>query len=417
MVDPFPPAARHLQSGDERPIALTPPMGWNSWNCWGASVTAEQVLSSAQAMVSSGLTRHGWRYVNIDDGWQGVRGGKFNAIQGNAKFPDMRGLCDEIHRLGLKVGIYSSPWKCTYAWHIGSTADGPDGSYVGLIPDLPAGEARFKEAWPRPYKVFGEYSFIEADVAQWVEWGIDYLKYDWFPNDLPRTREMADALRRAPRHIVYSLSNSAPYDDIAAISCLANCWRTTGDIRDTWESVSEIGFNQDRWAPYARPGHWNDPDMLVVGKLGWGPKLHDTKLTRDEQFTHLSLWCLLAAPLLLGCDLAQLDEFTLGLLTNDEVLAINQDPLGRQATTLRQHGPVYVIGKDLADGSKAMGIFNRGETAVTVPLTSQELTIRGDWHLRDLWRRENLGPLGNTTPAELPAHGVLLLRLSREAMT
>lgn len=175
-------------------------------------------------------------------------------------------------------------------------------------------------------------------MKQWGEWGIDYLKYDWNPLDYYHVKEMHDALRTLDRDVVYSLSNSAPYGDAPQWMRYSNCWRTTGDIRDTWESISSIGFSQDRWLPFNRPGHWADPDMLVIGMVGWGPKLHYTQLTADEQYTHISLWSLLAAPLLIGCDMAQMDDFTRSLLTNDEVIDVNQDPLGLQAVPVWQQG-------------------------------------------------------------------------------
>ncbi len=325
-------------------IALTPPMGWNSWNCWGGEVSQEKVLSSARAMVAKGLRDHGWTYINIDDGWQGVRGGLHNAIQPNSKFPDMKALGDEIHKMGLKFGIYSTPWIISYEGHIGGYSDNPDGTY-DWVKEGDHNEFYRISRDPAQYdgkrkaiRKHGAYSFVDKDVAQWAEWGIDYLKYDWVPNDIPHVKEMSDALRRSGRDIFYSLSNNAPYGSAPELAHYANAWRTTVDIQDNWESLVKIGFSQDRWAGYAGPGHWNDPDMLVVGHVGWGPKLHLTKLTPDEQYTEVSLWCLLSAPLLIGCDLAQGDDFTLGLLTNDEVLDINQDPLGRQAVQIRNEG-------------------------------------------------------------------------------
>ena len=176
----------------------------------------------------------------------------------------------------------------------------------------------------------GRISFAQNDARQWAAWGIDYLKYDWNPNELPETRQMYEALLASGRDIVLSLSNSMPFANIPDLCHWANSWRTTGDIRDTWSSMSSKGFGEDQWEPYCSPGHWNDPDMLVVGYVGWGPRLHPTQLTPDEQYTHISLWCLVSSPMLLGCDLERLDAFTLNLLTNDEVLDVSQDALGKQ---------------------------------------------------------------------------------------
>ena len=198
---------------------------------------------------------------------------------------------------------------------------------------------------------------------------MDYLKYDWFPNDVAHVKEMYDALRSTGRDIVYSLSNTGIYDNAPEYVKYANLWRTTGDINDSWESVNRIGFLQDRWAAYTGPGHWSDPDMLVLGMVGWGPNLHLTKLTPNEQKSHFSLWCLLSAPLILGCDLAQLDEYTLSLLTNEEVLAINQDILGKQATQITNDCDTVVYAKTLSDGSYAVGLFNRGDSEATVSVS------------------------------------------------
>ena len=346
-------------------IALTPPMGWNSWNCWGNAVSQEKVLSSARAMVEKGLINHGWQYINIDDGWQGLRGGKHQAVMTNSKFPDMKALADEIHGMGLKIGIYSGPWVGTYAGHLGSYSDKADGTY-----DWVEKYANEYYRYVDPSKKtkhginyhHGKYSFVKNDVQQWMDWGIDYLKYDWNPNDYYHVKEMHDALRSYNRDVVYSLSNSAPYGDAPQWEKMANCWRTTGDIKDTWERMCSLGFGQTKWAPYNGPGHWVDPDMLVVGMVGWGPKLHYTRLTPDEQYTHMSLWALLASPLLIGCDMAQLDDFTLSLLTNDEMIEVNQDPLGKPGMIVSQQGDVVVYAKPLEDGSMAVGLFNRGDT-------------------------------------------------------
>jgi alpha-galactosidase len=376
-------------------ICLTPPMGWNDWNCWGQAVDDAKIRAAAKAMAETGLINHGWTYINIDDAWQGQRGGKFNAIQGNEKFPDMDALCDYVHGLGLKIGIYSTPWVSSYAGHVGGSSNNEDGSWTRET----AGHG------------LGKYSFADNDARQWAAWGIDYMKYDWNPNDLPHVEEMALALRKSGRDIVYSLSNSAPFDQAKHWAELANCWRTTGDIHDTWGSVSGIGFDQDKWAPFAGPGHWNDPDMLVVGKLGWGPELHPTHLSPDEQYAHISLWCLLSAPLLLGCDLSDLDEFTLNLLTNDEVLEVDQDAAGKQATRVKLDGDTEVWAKDMEDGSKAVGLFNRSLFDAEVSVDWQTLGINGPRRVRDLWRQQDLGSFDDSFKADVRPHGVVLVRI------
>jgi len=384
------------------------------------------------AMAEKGLADHGWSYINIDDGWQGVRGGEFTAIQGNGKFPDMKALADSVHALGLRIGIYSTPWRGSYEGHIGGSGDNADGTYEWIL----AGEAN-EDFRHRDYEngrnknwQFGKYSFAVNDARQWAAWGFDYLKYDWNPNDVPHVREMADALWESGRDIVLSLSNSAPFESARELSALAQCWRTTGDIRDTWESMSRIGFSQDRWRPYSRPGHWNDPDMLVVGLVGWGPQLHPTQLLPDEQYTHISLWSLLAAPLLLGNDLARLDDFTLGLLTNDEVLEVNQDPLGKQGGLLRRGNGREVWVKQMEDGSKAVGLFYPANdfsepsgyftwgggtgTGTDISFTGADLGFGGEIRVRDLWRQKDLGVFSGPFTAKVPYHGVVLVRVWEE---
>lgn len=404
-------------------IALTPPMGWSSWNCWGGAVSQEKVLSSARAMVAKGLRDHGWTYINIDDGWQALRGGELNSIQPNSKFPDMKALGQEIHAMGLKFGIYSTPWRGTYEGHIGGTSDNEDGTYDWAKTGDHNEFYRFgKDPKTQAQKktthwAIGRHSFAGQDAKQWAAWGVDYLKYDWFPNDVAHVEEMSVALRKSGRDMVYSLSNTAIYDDAATYARLSTAWRTTGDIRDTWESVIHIGFNQDRWAGFTGPGHWSDPDMLVVGQVGWGPNLHPTKLTPDEQYSHISLWCLLSAPLLIGCDIAQMDDFTLGLLTNDEVLAIDQDPLGKQATQILNQGDKVVYAKLLEDGSRALGLFNRGSTETTIAVTwnpwgDLPMAGRSKLQVRDLWRQKDLGTFQGKFEAKVAPHGVVLVRLS-----
>lgn len=253
-------------------IALTPPMGWNSWNCWANEIDEEKVMEAARAMVEIGLVNYGWQYINIDDGWQGIRGGKYNAIQPNSKFPDMKDMIDRLHNMGLKVGIYSSPWVGTFAGHIGSYADRPDGTYSWINDGRCNAHYRFvdpegKEIHTVNYH-HGPWSFVENDVRQWNEWGIDYLKYDWSPNSLYHVKEMRDALSKQKRDVVFSLSNSSPYASAPQWSSMTNCWRTTADIQDNWRSINRIGFNQFKWGPYVKPGHWADADMLVLGMVG-----------------------------------------------------------------------------------------------------------------------------------------------------
>jgi len=375
--------------GDQ--IALTPPMGWNSWNCWGLSVTQEQVLAAAKVFRDKGLKDHGWTYINIDDGWEipkdrEPKRDRHGVILTNEKFPAMKALGDSIHSLGLKMGIYSSPGPLTCGGYTAS------------------------------------YGHESQDACTFAGWGVDYLKYDWCSygniakdTSLPERKKpyyiMRDALAQCNRDIVYSLcqygmSRVWTWGEEAG----GNLWRTTGDITDTWESLKEIGFSQIENAPYAGPGHWNDPDMLIVGWVGWGPSLHPTRLTPDEQYTHISLWCLLSAPLLIGCDLERLDAFTLNLLTNDEVLALDQDPNGKQATPVIVDGDIQVWMKELADGNRAFGIFNLGTETLIWSLDLPKVGFTGSVSLRDLWRQKNLGSFSGFFETRIPSHGVVLVK-------
>lgn len=436
-------------------ICLTPPMGWNSWNCFAGAVDQEKVLAQAEAMAKSGLIKHGWTYINIDDTWQGDRGGPFNAIQGNKKFPDMKQLCDQIHGLGLKAGIYSTPWVQSYAGYPGGSAMTADGKWTKVTGPKQVNKKTL------PWNM-GPFPFAKQDAKQWAQWGFDYLKYDWNPIEVPQVQEMADALKGSGRDFVFSLSNSAPFDHAADWARLANAWRTTGDIRDTWDSMCRNGFSQDKWAPYAGPGHWNDPDMLVIGKVGWGPKLHPTGLTPDEQYTHITLWCLLASPMLIGCDMTQMDDFTLSLLSNDEVLAVDQDPLGRQATRVKEDldAGTETWARPLADGTTAVGLFNRGRYLLQPPRRSRggaaaapqtwrlidrsthkaetfetkdaaeaalqktagpaqitvdwaDMHLTGSKEVRDLWRQRDLGQADARFTATVPFHGAVMLKIGK----
>ncbi len=415
----------HIIIGDK--IGLTPAMGWNSWNCWAEAVDQDKCLRAAKAMVRFGLIDHGWTYVNIDDTWQRDRDTPTHALRSNEKFPDIKTYADQVHAMGLKPGIYSSPWKTTYEGMCGGSSDDPNGAWT-----KPDTSYKGHTDQPGPWSI-GKYSFADADAKQWAAWGFDYLKYDWRPNREPETREMSEALKNSGRDIVFSLSNSAPFESAEMLAKYANSWRTTGDIRDTWWSIATIGFAQDRWAPFAALGHYNDPDMLVVGYLGWSNKIHYTNLTADEQYTHISLWCLLSAPLLLGCDLDRLDPFTLNLLTNDEVLAIDQDSLGRQARLVSTQGGEVTLHhptsktskprelprgqvwlKDLEDGSHAVGLFNLGDEAMKIKTDFSELKLEGKQSARDLWRQKDLGTFENDFESEVPPHGVMLVKLSSE---
>ena len=401
-----------IKIGDE--VALPPPLGWSSWNCWGLLIDEGLVRETAASMVDNDLINYGWSYVNIDDGWQGLRGGKHNAIQPNPeKFTDMKKLADELHSEGMRLGIYSAPWVGTYAGFIGSYSDNPEGRYEWTVRDsLPS----LQEAWPARYYNWrnGKHSFVANDVKQWEDWGIDYLKYDWTPNQLYYVKEMIDALRSTDRDILFGMSNAAHWGDAPQWARYPNCYRTTGDIRDTWGNMSRIGFQQqDKWAPFNVPGHWADADMMVIGVVGWDGELHHSRLTPDEQYTHVSLWTILASPMFLGCDMQQLDDFTLSLLRNNEIIEVHQDELGYQGFPFFKDNRSVVYAKPLVDGSMAVGLFNYGDTPLDMVISPSDFGIRGQQKIRDLWRQKDVWEkeAKEKFTANVAPHGVVMIKI------
>ena len=390
-------------------LALTPPMGWNPWNIWAREIDAKKVRDAADYMVSSGLAAHGYQYVNIDDCWEGKRGPD-GVIEPNGRFPMMAALGEYVHAKGLRFGIYSSPGLQTCADYEGS------------------------------------YGHEEIDALTYARWGVDFLKYDWCSyTRLVKTTELQEvkrpfevmraALDACGRDIVYSWSEGG-FGNVWTWGAKVggNLWRTTGDIHGTWQSMSGIGFAQDTCAPYAQPGHWNDPDMLVVGQTKWGA----SELTQDEQMTHMTLWSLQAAPLLLGCDLSKLDEFTLALLTNDEVIDVDQDPLGTAATKRQAQGVGMLVTRALAglvgqaesvkhipdvwgevwarplfDGTVAVGLFNRGSHPGAITANWNALGISGPQPVRDLWLHQDLGSVDNAYTVTVPSHGAVLVKIGK----
>ncbi len=398
--------------GDE--IALTPPMGCNTWGGYGPLVNEKDIRAAADAMVASGLIEHGYCYINIDDGWQGKRGGKYNAIQPNKKFGDMKALCNYVHSRGLKIGIYSTPWITSYAGFVGGSSDNPDGSWS--LANRKRDQFRH-----------GKYNFDKSDVRQWAEWGFDYAKYDWGIDSLAITKRMADALANSGRDIIYNISNSAPLEQAVEYTGLAQMCRTSGDLIDLWDrsqmdeskrrwalGIREVWLEQEKWQRFSRPGHWNNPCPLRVGMLGgWDNKpINASRLTPDEQYAHISLWCLWASPIIIGCPVEKLDPFTLSLLSNDEVLEVNQDPLGQQAGPVSKDTEHEVLAKDLEDGSKAVGLFNLALEASEVTVKWENLDIQGKQTVRDLWRQEDIGEFQGKFGATVPGHGVVLVRIT-----
>jgi alpha-galactosidase len=382
-------------------------------------VSAEKVKRAADAMIKTGLVDHGWSYINIDDFWQNHRDSKDSSLRGelrdkdgninpNSRFSNMPALADYVHGLGLKIGLYSSPGP----WTCGGCA--------------------------------GSYGHEKQDAERYAQWGFDYLKYDWCSyggvlngmpdNDPYKVRSlsfqggnnlstaqkpfqlMGQYLQKQNRDIVFSLCQYGMSDVWKwGDSVKGQSWRTTNDITDTWASVRSIALAQDKAAAFAKPGNWNDPDMLVLGTVGWGNP-HPSKLRPDEQYLHFSLWCLFSSPLLIGCDMEKLDSFTLNILTNDEVIAVNQDALGKQATCLQTIGELRIYVKHMEDGSKAVGFCNFGQEPVDISYADfEKLGISGSQKVRDLWRQKDIAKLSAsqaTLPLKVRPHGVLLYRFT-----
>ena len=350
-------------------------MGWNSWNHFAGRIDDKTVRAQADAMASSGMKAAGYEYIVIDDTWAGQRDAQ-GIIHPNDKFPDMKALADYVHSKGLKLGIYSSPAAKTCA------------SYEG---------SRGHE---------------EQDAKTYADWGMDYLKYDWCQSGgsveqmKAAYTKMHDALLKTGRPIVLSLCQYGWHKVWEwGASVGGNLWRTTGDIRDNYYAMSAIGFDQNGLENFAGPGHWNDPDMLEVGNGG---------MSEDEYRTHMSLWAILAAPLMAGNDLSQMTPYTVQLLTNRDVIAVDQDPLGKQGYRIEQEGPFEVWMKPMADGSKVVGLFNRQSTTEQMSVSFSQLGITGAAAVRDLWLQKDVGTSSGSYAAYVPRHGVVLVRIKPE---
>jgi alpha-galactosidase len=367
-------------------LAATPPMGWNSWNHFAGKVDDADVRAAADYMVSSGMKAAGYTYINIDDTWEGERDAQ-GFIHPNSKFPDMKALADYVHSKGLKLGIYSSPGPRTCAGYAGS------------------------------------YGHVQQDAETYAEWGIDYLKYDLCsfngimekeaPSDLNKRdqlmiaayRQMHEALVATGRPIVFSLCQyGGDHVWTWGASVGGNLWRTTGDIRDTYKSMAEIGFDQLGLARFAGPGHWNDPDMLEIGNGG---------LSYNEEKTHMSLWAILAAPLIAGNDLSHMSQQTLSILTNREVIAVDQDPLGQQGDRAFAAGMTEIWTRPLVHHALAAGLFNRDTVAHWVTLDLHAIGYPLDAKLRDLWAHQDVTPTHGSYTVTVPPHGVVMLKVSR----
>ncbi len=368
-------------SAQSSKLALTPPMGWNTWYAFGCHDTEAEVRAAADAMVSNGMKAGGYEYVDLDDCWQGKRDAK-GFIHPNKRFPDMKGLADYIHSLGLKFGIYSSPGP--------TTCGGNPGSYGHEV----------------------------QDAETYAKWGVDLLKYDWCnggevykPDQLQAAYEkMHKAILRAGRPMVYNLCEygmEAPW--LWGSSVGANSWRTTMDVSNRidyqeYARMMFVGFGQAGLQRYAGLSHWNDPDYLQIGNRG---------LDLNEDKTQMSLWCLLAAPLFSSTDLTRLTPAQLAILTNPEVIAVDQDHEGIQGHRVSQVGPVEVWAKPLSGGRMAVGLFNSGESPLPASANFSAVGFSQAVRVRNLWKRKELGVFEKSFKAMVPKHGVLMIEIRR----
>ena len=364
----------NIFAADQNQLARTPPMGWNDWYQYRCKVSDSIIRANAEALVSTGMKAAGYVYVNIDDCWEGKRDEK-GFIQPNDRFPDMKALGDYIHSQGLKFGIYTSPGPKTCGGYAGS------------------------------------YGHEQQDAQRYAEWGVDFVKYDWCsagqvykPQEMQAAyRKMYDAIQRTGRPMVYSLCQYG----LEAVwrwgpEVGANMWRTTDDIGGDYNRVTLFGFEHNGLEKFVRPGHWNDPDILQIG-IG--------KLNNDEGRTQMTLWCMLAAPLLAGNDLTNMTKETLEILTNPEVIAVDQDPQGIQGHRVWQEGPLEVWMKPLADGSKAVALFNRSHGALPITVRFAEIGLGHSARMRDLWARKDLGSFAGSYTVDVPKHGAVLIKV------
>ncbi len=403
-------------SGDK--LALTPPMGWNHWYAHYDRITDQMMREAAEVMISSGMADVGYQYVNIDDCWMNapknndsLRVGPLRDPQGNLipnrHFPDMKGLTDYIHTKGLKTGIYTSPGPFTCGGFAGS------------------------------------YRHEEQDARQFAAWGFDFLKYDWCSygdiasaentrdQDIPKLgheatdleayefpyRKMGDILKKLDRDVVFNLCQYGMGDVWKwGAETGGNCWRTGGDLGFELDRIFDVAIKNSRIGQYSKPGEWNDPDYIQIGWIGSADKMGIPELTpmpSSMQYAYMSFWSLLAAPLIYSGDMSKLDAFTLNVLCNPEVIEVNQDPLGECGKLTEKSEGCFIMVKNLADGSRAVGLFNRGKTSTEVSVDWSELQMPYNLSVRDLWRQKEIGKFRKSFTTQVPAQGVLMLKVSR----
>ncbi len=405
-----------IVAGDK--LALTPPMGWNHWYAHYDRITDKMVREAADVMISSGMADVGYQYVNIDDCWMNasqnidpMRVGPLRDEQGNIvpnrHFPNMKGLTDYIHTKGLKAGIYTSPGPLTC------------GGFAGA------------------------FQHEEQDARQFADWGFDFLKYDWCsyshianggsmndPNipswgkgsptlegDQKPYRQMGTILKSLDRDVVFNLCQYGMSDvwkwggEIGG-----HCWRTSGDLGYELDRIFDVALNNVKIRQYNKPGEWNDPDYIQIGWIGKASKRGIPELTpmpAAMQYAYMSLWSLIAAPLIYSGDMSKLDEFTINVLCNPEVIEINQDPLGECGRVINISKNEFLLVKNLIDGSIAVGIFNRGKKQIEVEMNWAELKLSGTQTIRDLWHHKKLGRYDQKFSTQVPAQGVVMVKISK----
>jgi alpha-galactosidase len=390
-----------IVAGDK--LALTPPMGWNHWYAHYDRITDKMMREAADIMISSGMADVGYQYVNIDDCWMNspnnkdsLRVGPLRDEQGNLvpnrHFPDMPGLSAYIHSKGLKAGIYSSPGPFTC------------GNFAGC------------------------YQHEEQDARLFASWGFDFLKYDWCSygqiagkdSSLEAFqkpyRKMGNILKSLDRDMVFNLCQYG----MAEVwkwggEVGGNCWRTAGDLGFELDRCFDVALRNSEYRQFSKPGEWNDPDYIQIGWIGNASKMGTPELTPMSaamQYSYMSLWCLMAAPLIYSGDMTKLDEFTLNVLCNPEIIEVDQDPLGESALVIKQTDDRFFMVKNLADGSKAVGLFNRGQHSTEVSVNWAELKISGKQSVRDLWRQTDMGDYQEKFSVQVPAQGVVMVKIS-----
>jgi alpha-galactosidase len=393
-------------------LALTPPMGWNDWYTYYDHVTGKIVRQAADAMISSGMADFGYQYVNIDDCWMmkpgshapdlsGEHRDPQGAMRPNGRFPDMPALAAYIHTKGLKAGLYSSPGPLTCGGFTGS------------------------------------YQHEEIDARTFAAWGYDFRKYDWcsYTSVAPQKLTLTDyrqpydlmggILKKLDQDMVFNLCQYGMGDvGTWGADTGGNSWRTTGDLGNVLGSrlpgFYSVAFMNAGLSSYAGPGHWNDPDYVLIGRVGNAFKSEElqtpmpTSLTPAEQYSYMSMWSLMAAPLFFGGDMASLDDFTLGILCNSEVIDIDQDALGWQGRVVRHSADEFILERPLEDGSVAVGFFNLSDGARKITASMTDLGLKGNWRARDVWRQKEIGAVPGEFSAEVRRHGVIMVRLSQK---